>query len=69
MEKYVKDILSARVYDKDIFDDTRAVTEPAGALAIAGMKKYVREHGLTGKTMISVVTGTNINFHRLRHIS
>ena len=33
------------------------------------MKKYVREHGLTGKTMISVVTGTNINFHRLRHIS
>jgi threonine dehydratase len=69
IEKYVKDILSARVYDKDIFDDTRAVTEPAGALAIAGMKKYVREHGLTGKTLISVVTGADINFHRLRHIS
>ncbi len=54
---------------KDVFDDTRAMTEPAGALAIAGLKKYVREHSLTGKILMSVITGANVNFDRLRHIS
>jgi len=54
---------------KDVFDDTRAMTEPAGALAIAGLKKYVREHSLTSKTLMAVVTGANVNFDRLRHIS
>ncbi len=54
---------------KDVFEDTRAMAEPAGALAVAGLKKYVREHALTGKVLISVVTGANVNFDRLRHIS
>jgi threonine dehydratase len=54
---------------KDIFDDTRAITEPAGALAVAGLKKAVREQSLTGKTLMAVVTGANVNFGRLRHIS
>ncbi len=54
---------------KDVFDDTRAVTEPAGALAIAGMKKYVREHALQNATIMAVVTGANVNFDRLRHIA
>jgi len=54
---------------KDVFDDTRAVTEPAGAVAVAGLKKYVRERELTGKTLMAVVTGSNVNFDRLRHIS
>jgi len=54
---------------KDVFDDTRAVTEPAGALAVAGLKKYVRERALTGKTLMAVVTGSNVNFDRLRHIA
>lgn len=54
---------------KDVFEDTRAVTEPAGALAVAGLKKYVRERALTGKTLLAVVTGSNVNFDRLRHIS
>jgi len=54
---------------KDIFDDTRAITEPAGALAVAGLKKAVREQSFTGKTLMAVVTGANVNFGRLRHIS
>src|SRR5690606_12109038 len=71
---YVDDVITVSSDEicaavKDIFDDTRAVAEPAGALAVAGMKKYVREHALTGKTLMSVVTGANVNFDRLRHIA
>src|SRR5690606_37896916 len=74
MRKLVDEVVTVNTDEicaaiKDIFDDTRAVTEPAGAVATAGMKKYVREHSLTGKTMVSVVTGANVNFDRLRHIS
>jgi threonine dehydratase len=54
---------------KDVFDDTRAITEPAGALSIAGLKKYVRENSLKGASLLAVVTGSNVNFDRLRHIS
>jgi len=54
---------------KDVFEDTRAMTEPAGALAVAGLKKYVREHSLTQQTLVAVVSGSNVNFDRLRHIS
>lgn len=54
---------------KDVFDDTRAITEPAGALAVAGLKKAVREQGLSGQTLMAVITGANVNFDRLRHVS
>lgn len=54
---------------KDIFDDTRAVTEPAGALALAGIKKYVRTTGASGQTLAAVVSGANVNFDRLSHIA
>lgn len=54
---------------KDIFEDTRAIAEPAGALALAGMKKYVEEHGVSGLEMACIVSGANMNFDRLRHIS
>ena len=54
---------------KDIYDNIRAIAEPAGALALAGMKKYSRLHGLENKTLVGVLCGANINFHRLRHIS
>ncbi|MDX1492130.1 MAG: threonine ammonia-lyase, biosynthetic [Pseudohongiellaceae bacterium] len=54
---------------KDIFDDTRAVTEPAGALAIAGIKKYIRDKNLSNKRLLGIVSGANVNFDRLRHIS
>jgi threonine dehydratase len=54
---------------RDIFEDTRSIVEPAGGLAVAGAKKYVAEHGLEGKTLITVSCGANVNFDRLRHIA
>ena len=55
---------------KDVFDDTRSIAEPAGALAVAGLKKYAEENPrLTGKRYVGVVSGANVNFDRLRHIS
>jgi threonine dehydratase len=54
---------------KDVFEDTRVVLEPAGALAIAGAKAYVERHALQGKTLVAVAGGANTNFDRLRFIA
>ncbi|WP_018168114.1 threonine ammonia-lyase, biosynthetic [Thioalkalivibrio sp. ALMg9] len=54
---------------KDIFDDTRVVAEPAGALAVAGMKQYIQREGLQGANLAAVLSGANINFDRLRHVA
>lgn len=54
---------------KDIFEDTRSIAEPAGAVSVAGLKKYVAESGSKGKTLIAIDSGANINFDRLRYIS
>ncbi len=54
---------------KDIFDDTRTVTEPAGALAVAGLKKYLKAHEINNKTFVAINSGANINFDRLRHVA
>ncbi len=54
---------------KDIFDDTRSIAEPAGALALAGLKKYVAENDVTGQTLLAIDSGANTNFDRLRYIS
>ncbi len=54
---------------KDIFDDTRSIAEPAGALSLAGLKKYVSNHNLQGKTLVCIESGANTNFDRLRYIS
>ena len=54
---------------KDIFDDTRSVAEPAGALAVAGIKSYLREHDVEGKNLVAILSGANINFDRLRHVA
>lgn len=54
---------------KDVFDDTRSVAEPAGALAIAGIKKYLAREKLQGQTLIGILSGANVNFDRLRHIA
>ncbi|WP_430911044.1 threonine ammonia-lyase, biosynthetic [Methylobacterium sp. sgz302541] len=53
---------------KDIFDDTRAVSEPSGALALAGAKLWAAQNGGTG-TLVAVSSGANLNFDRLRHIA
>jgi threonine dehydratase len=54
---------------KDIFEDTRAIAEPAGAVALAGMKKFVEKYNVSGLEMACIVSGANMNFDRLRHIS
>ena len=54
---------------KDIFSDTRTLTEPAGALAVAGMKRYIADNNVKGKTFIGINSGANLNFDRLRHIA
>ena len=54
---------------KDVFEDTRAVLEPAGALAIAGAKRYVERSGIRNKNLVAVATGANINFDRLRFVA
>lgn len=54
---------------KDIYEDVRSISEPAGALATAGIKKYVKTHSLKNENLISVVSGANVNFDRLRYIA
>ena len=54
---------------KDIFDDTRSIAEPAGALGAAGLKKYVERTGIAGANLIAINCGANINFDRLRHVA
>ncbi|MEY6432533.1 threonine ammonia-lyase, biosynthetic [Thioalkalicoccus limnaeus] len=54
---------------KDIFDDTRGIAEPAGALAVAGLKRYAQRHGLRDASLIAIESGANINFDRLRHVA
>lgn len=54
---------------KDIFDDTRSVAETAGALAVAGLKKYIESRAVQGETLVAIESGANINFDRLRHVA
>lgn len=54
---------------KDIYDDTRSITEPSGALAVAGIKRYVASRGVTGQTLVAIDSGANVNFDRLRHVA
>jgi threonine dehydratase len=54
---------------KDVFLDTRSVLEPAGALAVAGLKKYVEREGVQGLPMVAVTSGANMNFDRLRFVA
>ncbi|MBB1126210.1 threonine ammonia-lyase, biosynthetic [Thiospirillum jenense] len=54
---------------KDIYDDTRGIAEPAGALAIAGLKRYVELNKISGQSLIAIESGANSNFDRLRHVA
>jgi len=54
---------------KDVFEDTRSILEPAGALAVAGMKADVAQRGLQGRTLVAVACGANMNFDRLRFVA
>ena len=54
---------------KDIFEDTRSIPEPAGALALAGLKQYVAREEIKDKELVAIFSGANVNFDRLRHIA
>ena len=54
---------------KDVFVDTRSIVEPAGALAVAAIKKYVAEHQTEGETYAAILCGANMNFDRLRFVA
>lgn len=54
---------------QDIFEDTRSIVEPAGGLSVAAVKKYVAEHGVSGRSFVTINCGANVNFDRLRHIA
>ncbi|HWU83439.1 MAG TPA: threonine ammonia-lyase, biosynthetic [Methylophilaceae bacterium] len=54
---------------KDVFEDTRSILEPAGALAVAGLKEYVKRNRVSGKTFVGIASGANMNFDRLRFVA
>ncbi|SFV76003.1 Threonine dehydratase biosynthetic [hydrothermal vent metagenome] len=54
---------------KDIYEDMRSIAEPAGALATAGVKKYLEKNNIESENIVSIISGANVNFDRLRYIS
>lgn len=73
-QKYVDEIITVDTDAlcaaiKDVFQDTRSILEPAGALAVAGMKAYVAREKLKGKTLVAIACGANMNFDRLRFVA
>lgn len=54
---------------KDVFNETRSILEPAGAVSVAGAKAYLQHHGLQGQTVVAVTSGANMNFDRLRLVA
>jgi threonine dehydratase len=54
---------------KDVFEDTRTIMEPAGALAVAGAKRYLEERALRGVEVVCIASGANMNFDRLRYVA
>jgi threonine dehydratase len=54
---------------KDVFEDTRSILEPSGALGVAAIKQYVEAHGCTGRTFVAITCGANMNFDRLRFVA
>ncbi|MBR9728186.1 threonine ammonia-lyase, biosynthetic [Shewanella intestini] len=72
-KRYVDDVVTVSSDEicaavKDIFEDTRAIAEPAGALSLAGLKKYQQQYQLKGP-VAAVLSGANVNFHSLRYVS
>lgn len=72
--QWVDEILTVDTDDicaaiKDVFEDTRSVLEPAGALSVAGLKKYVEKRKVHHETLVAVASGANMNFDRLRFVA
>ncbi|WP_414448065.1 threonine ammonia-lyase, biosynthetic [Burkholderia sp. 22PA0099] len=54
---------------KDVFQDTRSVLEPSGALSVAGAKRYAEQAGIEGETLVAITSGANVNFDRMRFVA
>jgi threonine dehydratase len=73
-QKYVDEVILVSTDEicaavQDIFEDNRTIAEPAGALAVAGIKKYAAREGCTDRSLVAVNSGANVNFDRLRHVA
>ncbi len=73
-KRYVDEIVLVNTDDiasaiKDIYYDTRNIVEPAGALAVAGIKRYVKEKGMENRTLVAINSGANMNFDRLSFVA
>ncbi|PKG39671.1 threonine ammonia-lyase, biosynthetic [Psychromonas sp. Urea-02u-13] len=73
-QQYVDEVITVNSDEicaavKDIFEDTRAIAEPAGALSLAGLKKYSQQHQLENEQLAAILSGANVNFHGLRYVS
>ncbi|GAB4358473.1 MAG: threonine ammonia-lyase, biosynthetic [Cyanophyceae cyanobacterium] len=73
-QKYVDEVILVGTDDtcaaiKDVFEDTRSILEPAGALAVAGAKAYVEREGITDQTLVAIACGANMNFDRLQFVA
>jgi threonine dehydratase len=72
--RYVDDVVLADTDElcaaiKDVFEDTRSIVEPSGALAVAGAKRYVETTGVHDETLVAILSGANMNFDRLRFVA
>jgi len=73
-QQYIDDVITVSSDEicsavKDIFEDTRAIAEPSGALSLAGLKKYAEDHQLQDQQLAAILSGANLNFHGLRYVS
>lgn len=73
-KKYIDDIIivdtkSICVAIKDLFEETRVVAEPSGAVSLAGLKKYVKNKKIKNERLVHILSGANLNFHNLKYIS
>jgi threonine dehydratase len=74
IERYCDDVITVTTDEictsiKDIFEQTRVIAEPAGALSLAGLQKYSNQHQLNNQSLVAILSGANMNFHSLRYVS
>ena len=74
IQRYCDDVITVTTDEictsiKDIFEQTRVIAEPAGALSLAGLQKYCNENELNDQSLVAVLSGANMNFHSLRYVS
>lgn len=74
IKQYCDDVITVTTDEicasiKDIFEQTRVIAEPAGALSLAGLQKYCAVNEVTDQSLVAILSGANMNFHSLRYVS